>query len=257
MSNIKVTFLGTGTSQGVPMIACNCEVCLSSDPRDKRLRSSVLIETDEVNFVIDTGPDFRYQMLREKVTKLDAVLYTHEHKDHIAGLDDIRGFNYWMKKPMDIYATEQVQFALKREFHYAFETNKYPGVPQLNLKTIENSPFDMGNLKIIPIQLTHYKMPVFGYRIGKFAYITDANNITDEELEKLKGVEVLVINALRKTKHISHFTLKEALAIIEKINPKRAFLTHFSHQMGKYVDVVKELPENVLPAHDRLVIEIN
>jgi len=255
--SLKVTFLGTGTSQGVPMIACECAVCKSTDSRDKRLRSSVLIETDDVNFVIDTGPDFRYQMLRAEVTKLDAVLFTHEHKDHVAGLDDIRGFNYWMKKPMDIFATEQVQKALKREFYYAFETEQYPGVPQLNLRTIVNKPFKIGENEIIPVQLTHYKMPVFGYRIGNFAYITDANIITDVELKKLEGVEVLVINALRKTKHVSHFSLAEALEIIESIRPKQAYLTHFSHQMGKYVDVVKELPTNVLPAHDGLVIEIN
>ena len=254
--SIKVTFLGTGTSQGVPMIACKCAVCKSKDSRDRRLRSSVLIELDDVTFVIDTGPDFRYQMLRAEVTKLDAVLFTHEHKDHVAGLDDVRGFNYWMKKPMDIFATEQVQKALKREFYYAFETAQYPGVPQLNLHTIRNSPFKIGENEIIPVQLTHYKMPVFGYRIGKFAYITDANVVADEELKKLDGVEVMVINALRKTSHVSHFSLEEALQIIERVKPKMAYLTHFSHQMGKYVDVVKELPSNVLPAHDGLVLYI-
>lgn len=256
MSKLKVTFLGTGTSQGVPMIACNCAVCTSTDARDKRLRSSILVETNEVSFVIDTGPDFRYQMLRARVTKLDAVLFTHEHKDHIAGLDDIRGFNYWMKKPMDIFATERVQLALKREFHYAFETEQYPGVPQLNLKTIENRPFSIQNIPITPIHLMHYKMPVFGYRIGNFAYITDANQISEEELKKLEGVDVLVINALRKTSHISHFSLDEAVEIINRINPKQAYLTHFSHQMGKYVDVVNDLPQNVLPAYDGLMLEI-
>tara|TARA_R110002050_G_scaffold286088_1_gene436076 strand:- start:20920 stop:21693 length:774 start_codon:yes stop_codon:yes gene_type:complete len=256
MSKIKVTFLGTGTSQGVPMIGCDCAVCTSTDKRDKRLRSAILVETKNVNFVVDTGPDFRYQMLRENVTKLDAVLFTHEHKDHIAGLDDVRGFNYRMKKSMEIYASEQVQIALKREFYYAFGDNKYPGVPQLNLNTIENKTFEIEGIPIIPIQVMHYKMPVFGYRIGNFAYITDANSITEDELKKLEGVEVMVINALRKIPHISHFSLPEALEIIERVNPKQAYLTHFSHQMGKYEEVVKELPKNVLPAHDGLVVEI-
>ena len=257
MSKLKITFLGTGTSQGVPMIACKCEVCQSTDPRDKRLRSSILIETEDLNIVIDTGPDFRYQMLRAKVEKLDAILFTHEHKDHIAGLDDVRGFNYWMKKPMEVFATDAVQTALKREFHYAFATDKYPGVPQINLNTIVNEPFQIGAVTIVPIALMHYKMPVFGYRFGKFAYITDANLITDVELEKLKGVEVLVINALRKTKHVSHFTLDEALDIISKVNPKKAYFTHLSHQMGKYSDLIPLLPNHVKPSFDGLVLEIN
>ncbi len=257
MSKLKITFLGTGTSQGVPMIACDCEVCKSTDSRDKRLRSSILVETDEVSLVIDTGPDFRYQMLRAEVKKLDAVIYTHEHKDHVAGLDDIRGFNFWMKRPMEIFATERVQSALKREFHYAFSDEKYPGVPKLNLNTIVNKSFEVLGLTLIPIALTHYKMPVFGYRIGNFAYITDANIIAPEELKKLEGVEVMVINALRKTSHVSHFSLPEALEIIKTINPKKAYLTHFSHQMGRYEDLIKELPENVLPAHDGLILEIN
>lgn len=254
---MKVTFLGTGTSQGVPMIGCECEVCKSSDNRDNRLRSSILVEVEDVTMVIDTGPDFRYQMLRAEVNKMDAVVFTHEHKDHIAGLDDVRGFNYLQKKPMDIFATERVQSALKREFYYAFETDKYPGVPQLNLVTIKNESFLINGVELQPIEMTHYKMPVFGYRIGKFAYITDANYISEKELEKLNGVEVMVINALRKTTHVSHFSLDEAIEIIQKINPKEAYLTHFSHQMGKYKDVIKELPKNILPAFDGLVLEIN
>ena len=254
---MKVTFLGTGTSQGVPMIACECDVCLSTDSRDKRLRSSILIEVDDTTIVVDTGPDFRYQMLRANVKKLHAVVFTHEHKDHIAGLDDVRGFNYIMRQSMDIFATERVQNALKREFYYAFETEKYPGVPELHLHSIVNEPFKVGQIPVIPIQLMHYKMPVFGYRIHDFAYITDANSIAEEEVEKLKGVKVMVINALRKTPHISHFSLEEALEIIRKVNPERAFLTHFSHQMGKYMDLIQELPSGVEPAFDGLEIEMD
>lgn len=254
---LKVTFLGTGTSSGVPMIGCQCEVCTSSDSKNKRLRTSVLLESDEATVVIDTGPDFRYQMLRAQVRELNAVVYTHEHKDHIAGLDDVRGFNYLMKSSMNIYATEQVQTALKREFYYAFETVKYPGVPQLELNTIVNAPFSVGDLQFEPIQLMHYKMPVFGYRVGNFGYITDANQISDEELGKLKGVEILVINALRESTHISHFSLEEALEIIERVGPKQAYLTHLSHQMPAHEVLVSKLPENVSPAFDGLILEIH
>ena len=253
---MKITFLGTGTSQGVPMIACECEVCTSTNPKDKRLRSSVLIELEDQTMVIDTGPDFRYQMLRAGVKKLDAVVFTHEHKDHVAGLDDVRGFNYIMKKSMQIYATENVQLALKRDFHYAFGSKTYPGVPQLELNTISNNPFKVGGEEVIPIHLKHYKMDVFGYRIRNFAYITDANFISETEMEKLKDLDVLVINALQKHSHISHFTLEEAIEVIHELNPKRAFLTHLSHRMGKYDEVSKELPENVKLSYDELVIEL-
>jgi phosphoribosyl 1,2-cyclic phosphate phosphodiesterase len=256
MSDLKITFLGTGTSSGVPMIACGCEVCVSSNPKDNRLRSSILIERDEKSVIVDTGPDFRYQMLRANVKRLNAVVYTHEHKDHVAGLDDVRGFNYSMKSPMKIYATEAVQTALKREFHYAFETEKYPGVPQLELNTIVNKPFEVEGILFQPIQVFHYKMPVFGYRIGDFGYVTDANKISEEEINKLKGVKVLVINALRLKKHISHFSLDEALDIIELINPAKSYLTHLSHQMPKHVELIKTLPKNVLPAYDGLVLNI-
>lgn len=253
---MKVTFLGTGTSQGVPMIACDCEVCTSTNSKDKRLRSSILVEVNDQTIIVDTGPDFRYQMLRAQVKKLDAVVFTHEHKDHVAGLDDVRGFNYIMKKSMQIYATENVQTALKRDFHYAFGANKYPGVPQLELNTITSEPFHIEDVEMIPIQLKHYKMDVFGYRIGKFAYITDANYIAEEEMKKLEGLDVMVINALQKTSHISHFTLEEALDIVRELKPKKAYLTHISHRMGKHEDVSKELPENVELAYDGLVVEV-
>lgn len=253
---MKVTFLGTGTSQGVPMIGCQCEVCQSADSRDKRLRSSILIEYKGKHIVVDTGPDFRYQMLRENVRHLDAILFTHEHKDHVAGMDDVRAFNYHAKKAMQVYATERVQKALKREFYYAFEAEKYPGVPQIDLNTIDATPFTIEGLEVVPIEMMHYKLPVLGFRFGKFAYLTDANYIAPQELEKLMGVEVMVINALRQQKHISHFSLEEALAIIDKIGPKQAYLTHFSHQMGTYTEVVKLLPKNVLPATDQFELEI-
>lgn len=253
---MKVTFLGTGTSQGVPMIGCQCEVCQSADSRDKRLRSSILIEYNGKHIVVDTGPDFRYQMLRENVRHLDAILFTHEHKDHVAGMDDVRAFNYHAKKAMQVYATERVQKALKREFYYAFEAEKYPGVPQIDLNTIDATPFTIEGLEVVPIEMMHYKLPVLGFRFGKFAYLTDANYIAPQELEKLMGVEVMVINALRQQKHISHFSLEEALAIIDKIGPKQAYLTHFSHQMGTYTEVVKLLPKNVLPATDQFELEI-
>ena len=256
MSKLKVTFLGTGTSSGVPMVACDCDICISDNSKDKRLRSSILIELEGVSVVVDTGPDFRYQMLREKVKRLDAIVFTHEHKDHVAGLDDVRAFNHIMKSSMQIFATERVQTALKRDFYYAFETDKYPGVPQIELNTITNKPFWVEGIKFEPIELLHYKMPVFGYRVGKFAYVTDANKITDQELEKLIGVEVLVINALRESPHISHFSLNESLDIIKRVAPNKAYLTHLSHQMPKYDDLLKKLPENVFPSYDGLVLTI-
>jgi phosphoribosyl 1,2-cyclic phosphate phosphodiesterase len=254
---MKITILGSGTSQGVPVIACECEVCRSEDPKDKRLRCSVLIETEDQNLVIDTGPDFRQQMLRAKVTDLDAVLFTHEHKDHVAGLDDIRAFNFKNGgKAMSIYATENVQNALKREFAYVFADTKYPGVPEVNLHTIDNLPFDVNGLSIIPIQVMHYKMPVLGFRIGDFTYITDANYISVEEKEKVRGSKVLVLNALRKKQHISHFNLEEALDLIKELGVEKAYLTHISHLMGKHEEVSELLPENVELAYDGLEISL-
>ncbi|MBL4669495.1 MAG: MBL fold metallo-hydrolase [Flavobacteriales bacterium] len=253
---MKITFLGTGTSQGVPVIACDCEVCLSKNEKDKRLRSSILIEDKGQVIVIDTGPDFRQQMLRENVQQLDAVVFTHEHKDHIAGLDDVRAFNFKQKKDMDIYATPETQTALIREFHYAFAENKYPGVPSLELHTISDAAFNIGDVELLPINVWHYKMPVKAFRINNFTYITDANRIDEEELEKIKGSEIIVINALRKSDHISHFKLSEAIALLEKLKPKRAYLTHISHYLGKHDTVQKELPEYVEIAYDGLELNL-
>ena len=251
---MTVTFLGTGTSQGVPVIACNCEVCTSADHRDKRLRTSVLIEAEDKVVVIDSGPDFRYQMLRAKVQHLDAIVFTHEHKDHTAGLDDIRAFNYKQQGPVDVYANPRVQEALKREFFYIFERFKYPGIPQLNLHTIGHEPFNIGNIKFIPIEVMHYKLPVLGFRINDFTYITDAKTVSDAEKEKIKGSKILVINALQKQEHISHFTFDEAIAFAESIGAEKTYLTHISHRLGKHEDVSAILPPNVELAYDGLQI---
>jgi phosphoribosyl 1,2-cyclic phosphate phosphodiesterase len=256
INRLKVTFLGTGTSQGVPVIGCKCDVCISGDEKDKRLRSSVFIELEDTSLVIDTGPDFRQQMLRANVGKLDAVMFTHEHRDHIAGLDDIRAYNFILQKPMDVYAEERVFRALNYEFPYIFAEKKYPGVPQLNVNLISNFTFHINGIAIIPIRAMHYRLPVFGFRIDQFAYITDANFISEEEKEKLIGVKYLVINALRKEKHISHFTLDQSLQLIRQLSPKRAYLTHLSHQMGRHNDVQNELPPNVIVAHDGLELDI-
>lgn len=254
---MKITVLGSGTSQGVPVIACDCYVCTSTDPRDNRTRSSILIELDGENFVVDTGPDFRQQMLREKVKSLRGVLFTHEHKDHIAGLDDVRAFNFKENRDMEIYCTEQVEFALKREFHYVFSGDNYPGIPKLALNRIENKSFRLANhFPVTPIQVYHYKMPVLGYRFGDFAYITDAKTISKEEMEKLKGCKVLILNCLRYEEHISHFNLEEALAFIEEVQVERCYLTHISHLFDTHEEIEKKLPPHVFVAYDGLVLEI-
>lgn len=253
---MKVTFLGTGTSQGVPVIACKCSVCASEDEKDKRLRSSVLLEVENTNIVIDTGPDFRQQMLRADVNQLDAVLFSHEHRDHIAGLDDIRAYNFIQQQPMDVYAEERVFRALNYEFPYIFAEKKYPGVPQVNVNLISNTPFQINSISITPVRVMHYRLPVLGFRIGQFAYITDANFISEEEMEKLIGVKHLVINALRKEKHISHYSLEQALQIIRQLSPKRAYLTHLSHQMGLHEEIQKEIPPNVVLAYDGLTVDL-
>jgi phosphoribosyl 1,2-cyclic phosphate phosphodiesterase len=253
---VTITFLGTGTSQGVPVIACNCEVCTSPDPHDKRLRSSIMIEDGGKVIVIDSGPDFRYQMLRAKVKHLDAIVFTHEHKDHIAGLDDIRAFNYRQETAIDVYATERVQKALKREFSYVFEEIKYPGVPEINLKTIDLNPFSIGNLKFIPIEVMHYKLPVLGFRINGFTYITDAKTISEHEKQKIKGTKILVINALQIEKHISHFTFVEAIAFAKEIGAEKTYFTHISHRLGRHEALLRVLPKNITLAYDGLVLEV-
>ncbi len=251
-----VTFLGTGTSQGVPVIACDCEVCQSLDYRDKRLRTSIHIEANGKSLVMDAGPDFRQQMLRERIKQLDAIIFTHEHKDHTAGLDDVRAFNFSQRKDIPIYGRKQVIEQLKQEFAYIFASIKYPGVPQLEINYIENKAFNIGDVTISPIDVRHYKLPVFGFRIGDFSYVTDTNHISEIEKEKIKGSKVLVLDALQKKEHISHFTLKEALALIEELQPEQAYLIHISHRMGLHASVSKELPANVALAHDGLRLTI-
>ena len=253
---MNITFLGTGTSQGIPVIACDCKVCTSENPKDNRLRTSILIEENNQTIVIDTGPDFRQQMLRENVQKLDAIVFTHQHKDHVAGMDDIRAFNYKFKKDMDIYCTAEVEEALIREFPYVFSAYKYPGVPEIKVHNIKNEPFIINGVELIPIEGLHYKLPVFGYRIKDFVYLTDVSFVSEREKEKMKGAEVIVLDALRKTPHISHFTMEQAVELLEELNPKQGYLIHISHLMGLHNEVVKELPNFIKPAHDGLILEL-
>lgn len=256
-SQLRVTFLGTGTSQGVPVIACDCKVCKSADSKDQRLRCSVLIEYGDKTFVIDTGPDFRQQMLRAGVQSLDAILYTHEHKDHIAGMDDVRAFNFKQKSDMEIYCDRNVEKALKREFYYVFEHNRYPGIPAVNLNLIDKDPFVLDGVPITPIEVVHYKLPVLGYRFDDFTYITDAKTVSAEERDKIRGSKILVINCLRREPHISHFNLEEALEFIEDIKPELTYLTHISHLFGTHEEIENELPPNVKVAYDGLQLNIN
>jgi phosphoribosyl 1,2-cyclic phosphate phosphodiesterase len=249
---VKITFLGTGTSQGVPVIACDCDTCLSSDQHDKRLRPSLLLETEETTLLFDAGPDFRQQMLREHVTKLDSIILTHEHKDHISGMDDVRAFNYKSQDAIDIFAEDRVQKAIKKEYSYVFSEYQYPGIPKMRLNSIHEHSFSIKGIQIIPIRVFHYRLPIYGFRVGNFAYITDANYIPEEAKEKLFGVKYLVVNALRKEKHISHFSLREAIDFIREISPKKAFITHISHQMGHHAVVSKELPPEIILAYDGL-----
>jgi phosphoribosyl 1,2-cyclic phosphate phosphodiesterase len=249
---MKITFLRTGTSQGVPIIACDCDICASPDPKDKRLRSSILVSHNNLNLVVDSGPDFREQMLRANLKHLDALLFTHAHRDHMSGLDDIRGFNFRMKKAIDVYCEKAVEIAIRREFFYAFEEPKYPGVPEMNIHHIGLNQFELIGMPIIPIRVYHHKMPVLGFRFGDFVYITDANRIEDSELEKMKGCKVLVLNALRKEPHISHFTLNEAIDIANFIQPEQTFFTHISHQLGTQQELENELPKGMHLAYDGL-----
>lgn len=254
---MTVTFLGTGTSQGVPVIGCNCEVCTSLDFRDKRLRTSVHLAVDGLSVVIDSGPDFRQQMLREGIGRLDALIFTHEHKDHTAGMDDVRAFNFKQQADIPVYARKKVLEQLKQEFSYVFVNKGYPGVPQIATNQIDNSPFVIENTLFTPIEVLHYKLPVLGFRIKDFTYITDANYISPEEMEKIKGSKVLVINALQQEDHISHFKLSQALQVIDAIRPERAYLTHISHRMGLHKEVSEMLPNHVMLAYDGMKIKLD
>lgn len=254
---ITVTFLGTGTSQGVPFIGCPCPVCTSKDKKDQRLRSSIWIKSDTTSVIIDTGPDFRYQMLRAKVKEIDGVVYTHGHKDHVAGLDDIRAYNYWQQKGIDLYTDELTREVLTREFQYVFNGVQYPGIPVLELHTIGEHMFTIGDLAFQPIRVMHYKLPVLGFRIGNFTYITDANFIPVEEMNKIAGSNIVVLNALRHEPHISHFTLAEAIQQARETGAGEIYFTHISHQLGLHQEVTADLPPGMHLAYDGLQLHLN
>ena len=253
---LTITFLGTGTSSGVPMIACPCEVCGSADSRDKRLRSSILVKSANTTIVIDTTPDFRTQMLREDVRTMDGVLFTHPHKDHVAGLDDIKAFNYFQNKAIDVFANEMTQRSLKNEFYYVFSDKRYPGIPEIRLNEIDDKPFLVGDIPVIPIKVWHLEMPVLGFRFGDFTYITDANRIEEQEKDKIRNSKLLVLNALRHKKHISHFTLQEAIDLGHEMRAGHTYFTHISHQLGLHESVSKELPVDCSLAYDGLEISL-
>ncbi|GHE60562.1 MBL fold metallo-hydrolase [Roseivirga thermotolerans] len=253
---MKVTVLGSGTSQGVPVIGCQCPVCQSLDFRDKRLRSSVHIEVAGKSIVIDSGPDFRQQMLRERISQLDALLFTHEHKDHTAGMDDIRSFNFLQEKDMPVYAAPRVIEQLKREFAYVFSEKKYPGVPMVEVNELDGEPFEVEGIQVIPIEVLHYKLPVYGFRIGDFTYITDAKTISEESLEKARGSKILMINALQQTEHLSHLTLNEAIDMAQKIGADATYFTHLSHKMGSHKTIEAQLPNNIYIAYDGLQLSL-
>ncbi|MCX6273516.1 MAG: MBL fold metallo-hydrolase [Bacteroidetes bacterium] len=253
---MTITFLGTGTSTGVPVVACDCPVCKSTDLRDKRLRTSLLIKINGQTLVIDCGPDFRYQMIRNEVDNLDAILFTHEHRDHIAGLDDIRGFNYVLNKTIDLYAGDAVVKAIYSAFPYILNETRFFGAPQINFLPVTGEPFFIGEFEVIPIRVLHNKLEVFGYRIGDMTYITDASFISPEEKEKIAGSKILIINALRNSRHISHYCLNEALEVISEVRPEKAYITHMSHFIGLHAEVEKKLPHGVFLAYDNLTVEI-
>jgi phosphoribosyl 1,2-cyclic phosphate phosphodiesterase len=254
--SLKVTFLGTGTSSGVPMIACSCLVCTSPDKKDKRLRSSILIESTTTTIVVDTTPDFRYQMLRIGARKLDAVLFTHPHKDHIAGLDDVRAFNFFQGVGMPLYGNSMTLDAVMRDFAYAFADKKYPGVPELELNVITLDPFFIGDIPVTPIHVWHLKMPVYGYRFGNFTYITDANRIDENEKAKIRGSKILVVNALRREKHISHYNQDEAVQLVQELQVPEAYFTHISHQLGRHKEVEQSLPAGIHLGYDGLSLQV-
>ncbi|MBQ9473079.1 MAG: MBL fold metallo-hydrolase [Bacteroidales bacterium] len=255
---MRLTLLGTGTSQGVPVIACSCEVCRSADPRDSHLRTSALLETDEgKNILIDIGPDFRTQMLVNRVEHVDAILLTHPHRDHVAGIDDIRPLNYMQKSAIDIYGNAFTLRVLKHDYAYIFAPHQYPGLPEAQLHEVESGkPFMAAGCQVLPLQVMHKDMPILAYRFGKLAYITDANYIGEQEMAMLEGVEVLVVNALRKEKHFSHFCLEEALHVVEQLHPRQAVLTHVSHEMGLYAEVAATLPQGVTIGTDGMTVEV-
>ncbi len=257
MLPMTITFLGTGTSTGVPVVACNCVVCQSNDKRDTRLRTSVMVDVAGHKFIIDCGPDFRYQMIREKVEDISAIIFTHGHRDHIAGIDDVRAFNYVLNKTVDIYATQAVIDSINKEFPYILTEKRFFGAPQLEFHVIENKPFSINGVEILPIEVLHHKLSVFGFRIGTFTYITDASFISESEKPKAIGSDVLVVNALRKSKHISHFSLDEALELISELKPKKAYITHLSHFIGLHQDIQNDLPDNVFLAFDGLKVNIS
>ena len=251
---MELIFLGTGTSQGVPVIACNCSICCSKNPKDQRLRTSVLIRDEHQTIVIDSGPDFRQQLLRERIQSLDAVLFTHEHKDHIAGLDDIRAFNYRYDKAMNVYCTDAVESALRREFNYVFENQHYPGVPKINLHSITEEPFKIGSWHITPLPVMHLNLPVLGFRMGNLSYVTDANFMSEETKDKIRGSQILILNALRNEKHPSHYTLEEAIALAQELQIPQVYFTHISHQLGLHQEVQASLPSNMQLAYDGLTL---
>lgn len=251
---MRLSFLGTGTSQGVPVIACDCPVCTSRDPHDQRLRSSVLVEAQGKTIVIDTGPDFRQQMLRADVRHLDAVLLTHQHKDHIAGLDDVRAYNFRQRRVMPVWADARTQAQLKQEFAYAFDGTNYPGVPQIALMDLPEEPFALEGVPIVPVRVLHHRLPVWGFRVGNLAYVTDASYIPEASMALLQGLDVLILNALRVETHISHFNLAQALEVVAQLRPRRAYFTHISHLLGRHGDVEDQLPPHVRLAYDGLVV---